>query len=414
MKVSAWERSTHAGWLRLSARIDWEDSGRASDTLWLDWPIAAAEAVSAEPDAALLMAYPLAMALGEQRLQLEGPVSPRLADGARLAMAAIQQSRPALRPVRLEVDERQVPASRDDPAREAALCLSGGVDALAALHQNLEQVPADHPARYRRGLFVFGLNSFDFADGAIVTSRERAAWAYVDRLERFASASGLTLSRARTNLRALYPSFDAWGSATHDAHLAALGQAMRGRVRSLAIGSAGAGLIDGSPQHPLLVSLYSSHDLDVHGAQHMVARLDKLRRLVAWPAAIEVLRVCLQMEEPVPGQRNCGRCEKCLRTMLHLTLLGAGEAAHVRAAFAEWITVAAVERLDLSPFHARVFYTELATSLVGVVRPELVAALRRAAARALGSEARPGARPVSSWHRRLQRFTARAIAALRR
>jgi hypothetical protein len=324
------------------------------------------------------MAYPLAMAHGEDRLELEGPVSPRLADGARVAMAAVAGARPELRPTRLDLDERVVVATRDRRMREAALCLSGGVDALAALRQNLDTVPAEHPARFRTGIFVFGLNTYDFADGKIVAARERAVWDYVDAMEQFAQTAGLSIVRMRTNLRTLYPSFESWGSVTHGAHLSALGQSLRQRVHALAIGSAGKGLGEGTMQNPLLVQLYSSDDVNVYGAQNLVSRLDKMRSLLAWPEALRILRVCFQIDEPVAGQRNCGRCEKCLRTMLQFIALGGGDSPDVRGAFARWVDADALKGLDLRAPHQRAFYSGLAPLLVAKGRSDLAAALARA------------------------------------
>lgn len=40
--------------------------------------------------------------------------------------------------------------------------------------------------------------------------------------------------------------------------------------------------------------------------------------IVPHPQALAVLRVCLTMDIPDGGAINCGRCEKCLRTMLAL------------------------------------------------------------------------------------------------
>ena len=48
-------------------------------------------------------------------------------------------------------------------------------------------------------------------------------------------------------------------------------------------------------------------------------RIDKARKLMESPVALRNLRVCFETPE---GGYNCGRCEKCFRTMATLRILG--------------------------------------------------------------------------------------------
>jgi protein-arginine kinase activator protein McsA len=50
-------------------------------------------------------------------------------------------------------------------------------------------------------------------------------------------------------------------------------------------------------------------------------RLDKMREITKWPEAMQNLRVCWQGNQK---DRNCGRCEKCVRTILNFRILGVG------------------------------------------------------------------------------------------
>jgi hypothetical protein len=264
------------------------------------------------------------------------------------------------------------------------LCLSGGVDALAAL-QERQALPVSHPLRYRHGLFAFGFNTYDFIEGAVDPARLAAAESYADRLEAFAATAGLALTRMRTNYRTLHRSFEAWAVVAHDSHLAAIGHLMRPRLSALAIGSAGAGLAAGIPQDPLLVALYATDDLDVHGAQPMRSRLEKLRALLTWPAALDVLRVCFLMRTPGAGERNCGSCEKCVRTALQCIALGAGDRQAVRAAFTTWPgTPEALATVDLRATRVQSFYAELAPLLAAQGRDDLARAISAAIARGRG------------------------------
>jgi hypothetical protein len=70
--------------------------------------------------------------------------------------------------------------------------------------------------------------------------------------------------------------------------------------------------------HPLLDPNYSSSDLRIRHADVTLSRLDKTRLIADWEVALQNIRVC---GPNWPG-KNCGRCEKCIRTMLALIATG--------------------------------------------------------------------------------------------
>ena len=392
MKVGAWQEERTAGRVRLSMRVQWEDRARDDATIWFEWPEALADHVTADANVALLAAYPLAMSTGERRLKLDGAVPPRLADGVRAAMALAVERTPALRPVRLEVLERGTAAAAKPAQREAALCLSGGVDALAALQENLEALPPDHPARFRRGLFVFGLNSFDFMDGREVPARARIYEAQAERLTEFGGALGIDVMRATTNLRSLYPNFEAWSAAVNNTPLTAIGHALRTHLSGLAIASTGLGVDTRIQQHPFMDSLFATHDFDVHPVQQMLTRVKKVQRLAAWSEGLAVLRVCFLMELPTGPVLNCGRCEKCIRTMLEL--LAAGGDALTRAPFPSAdVTADQIDGLPFTSHNVVGYYDELLAPLAALGRDDLVAAIRRG----LRRHETPAEPPASGW-----------------
>lgn len=49
------------------------------------------------------------------------------------------------------------------------------------------------------------------------------------------------------------------------------------------------------------------------------SRIDKIRELAFWPEALKYLRVCWRGQQK---DRNCGRCEKCIRTILDMRVVG--------------------------------------------------------------------------------------------
>jgi hypothetical protein len=72
--------------------------------------------------------------------------------------------------------------------------------------------------------------------------------------------------------------------------------------------------------HPDLDSLLSSESMNIvhHGSE--VNRVQKLKLVSRFPQSYERLRVCWIQDI---GLRNCGRCEKCVRTQIALDIVGA-------------------------------------------------------------------------------------------
>lgn len=70
---------------------------------------------------------------------------------------------------------------------------------------------------------------------------------------------------------------------------------------------------------PITDHLLSSNDFRVihDGASH--SRIEKVREISSWKAGVENLRVCWQ--GPLKD-RNCGQCEKCVRTKLNFLATG--------------------------------------------------------------------------------------------
>lgn len=70
--------------------------------------------------------------------------------------------------------------------------------------------------------------------------------------------------------------------------------------------------------HPLTDPLYSSGSVRIVHDGGESRRIDKIARIARDPSGLDNLRVCFD-----DMNRNCGRCAKCLRTMIPLRLLGA-------------------------------------------------------------------------------------------
>ena len=74
--------------------------------------------------------------------------------------------------------------------------------------------------------------------------------------------------------------------------------------------------------HPLLDPLYSSIDLRIRHEGISLSRFDKIKLISDWDTALQYLRVCNVRKGLQPNRMNCCKCEKCVRTMILLLVLG--------------------------------------------------------------------------------------------
>ena len=72
--------------------------------------------------------------------------------------------------------------------------------------------------------------------------------------------------------------------------------------------------------NPVTDGLMSSEVFQIVHDGAAFARNDKVREILNWPEALKYLRVCWQGEKK---DRNCGCCEKCIRTILNFRVVGA-------------------------------------------------------------------------------------------
>ncbi|MGH7130212.1 MAG: hypothetical protein ACREIV_16705, partial [Planctomycetaceae bacterium] len=112
-----------------------------------------------------------------------------------------------------------------------------------------------------------------------------------------------------------------WGQYGHGAALASVGLALAGVVHTVFIPSTSA-FVELRPwgSHPALDPLWSTEQVEFVYDGGEARRDEKIRFIASSAAALQSLRVCWENRA---GAYNCGRCEKCLRTMIELQLCGA-------------------------------------------------------------------------------------------
>jgi hypothetical protein len=142
---------------------------------------------------------------------------------------------------------------------------------------------------------------------------------------------------------------DFWGQCLHGAALASVGLMLRHDINEMIIGATHSyRQIRPWGSSPLLDPLWSSGPVRVMHDGCEAGRIEKTRAIAQCDLALETLRVCYHDS----GAYNCGRCEKCVRTMLALRTCGALDRART---FPEGLSLSRVRQM-LVPDHVRYHY----------------------------------------------------------
>ncbi|MGF1483459.1 MAG: hypothetical protein ACFBZ8_03745 [Opitutales bacterium] len=208
--------------------------------------------------------------------------------------------------------ERATPRRTAGDVREgttaSAICFTGGVDSFHALLQHREHLIAL--------VFVHGFD-ITLADQARV-----AAWE--PYLRAVAAALGVKAIVVRTNLREHRTLRRLDWVMLHGAALASVGHTLAGTVNELLI-AASFNVHNMAPwgSHPELDPSWSSAHLRIRHTGEALWRREKLAQIADDPLVQAHLRVCWAN---LTSDLNCGRCEKCIRTLLSLAVQGRLEA----------------------------------------------------------------------------------------
>ncbi|MFH1985142.1 MAG: hypothetical protein ABIL58_25165 [Pseudomonadota bacterium] len=371
MRISDISVTTHPGRSRLAARLCWEDTPRPDDYVFFETTAAFGQDLADGAEAFAVGCLVPALHFGERRLAVDQGLCPGLKEGLATAMGILAHwSGGRYRPLVIEAADRP-PALPPEPGSfRAGLCLSGGIDSLAALRLNRLHYRPEDPWYVEDGLMVHG---FDIggvvARGAKYPVFDRAVVA----METVAADAGITLVPVYTNVRHLCDQRDLWLNYFFGAVLAAAGHAMAGRLELLFIASSyHIPHLHPCGSHPILDPEYSSQRLSIRHRDLALSRLDKHRIVADWPAAFNNFRVCLAN---VPDRLNCGRCEKCVRTMTELTAIG--RLQDTRAFVEDRVTPEHFEGFDITIWGRDHFYRELLEPLAAQGRGDLVATIRK-------------------------------------
>jgi hypothetical protein len=319
LKITDLQRTSVPAGVRASARVEWEDGDRAPLTLWFEREGEAADEVRLAAEAFLLACAIPAFGRGERRVAIDGTVCPRLRDGLSAAIDLLatwygdRSVSPVIEPSRGFASPPKAPAPR------AAVLLSGGVDSFELLVRNRAGFSPSDASSFRDAIHISGLGYTGPPGSPAVESvveRSRNAAAAI------AAAAGARLVAIRTNIVEIEPTYEFFNRRSYGSAFLAAVHLFAGTVTSASFASAhflSAGPIP-SGSHPSLDPLFSTDAVEIRHEGADRSRLEKVGA-IARDAALPHLFVCHSW--PAPDAPNCGRCEKCLRTMAELLVCGA-------------------------------------------------------------------------------------------
>ncbi len=288
--------------LTRKCRIEWRDGGRvlSHQSLWFEM-----DAIDDFPEEKDSDSYLLALlfdAMLEKRdIVVKGSVSKKLLSNLVEYQAVWQAWLPDLY-TRVEIMADQV--REDETPKPGAVCaFSGGVDATFTVWRHSQKKWSHRSQDIKMGAMVHG---FD------IPLRDAEAFA---NAKRKASETLMSLNIPICSMRTNYRQIAKvnW-EYTHAAALVAALNNLKKQAGVCLVGSSFP--YDSLPvpwgSSPIADPLLSSGDFEImhDGASHN--RVWKVAEIAAWKTGVENLRVCWQGSHK---DRNCGKCEKCLRTI---------------------------------------------------------------------------------------------------
>lgn len=281
----------------------------------------------------------------------DGPVSRRLLDATERIMELVRSWDPSLHRVAIRgaVPTEKKPAGED----RVGVFFSAGVDSFHTLLTHRDEITDL--------LFVHGFD-VELGDHA---SRSRAS-----KIVRAVGTSlGKNVIEIETNLRSFVRPYVSYTRLGHGAALASIGHLLAPLFRRIYIASSYTDdVLFPWGSHPELDPLWSTETLQFVHDGCDVTRVEKVARLAESDLALQSLRVCLG------GRSNCGRCEKCVRTMINLVAVGAMDRCR---SFDVPLDLRNVRKILVEDIHTGAFVTENLRALEQSGRdPQLYEALK--------------------------------------
>ena len=369
MQIKNLRRESIEGKMRVAATVIWEDCDRAPQEVFYATHGDFAQDLTCDPHAFLTACVLPALQLGERRVAIDAAICPDLRTGLLTAMGWFAKWYHLPRNA-IQIEAKPEIRYPSPSVERAGSFLSGGVDSLALLRVNRLEFPRDHPRSIKDCFFIHGFDIGAFGDGNPEADFFELALA---TLSPVAQDAGIALMPVYTNVRHLADAVPFWIYEFHGAALASVAHAFSRRLTCVSIAS-GFSIRNMSygATHPLIDSNYGGANLQIRHEGILLSRLDKVRLIADWAAALDSLRVCTMN---APNMLNCGKCEKCVRTMTQLLAINKLGAA---ATFPSHdVSSAMLENVTITEKYQDAWYEELIAPLTEQGRHDLVAVIHK-------------------------------------
>lgn len=189
-------------------------------------------------------------------------------------------------------------------AERVGIFFTGGVDSSFSLLKNKEDIT---DLIYIHGLDV-GL------DDKVL--REKTS----QTLHKLAADFGKNVIELESDLRSFFDRYFGWGDLGHGVVLAGIGHLLSGHFKRIYIPSSNTYMnLFPWGTHPILDPLWSSDRLEFVHDGCEANRIEKIKAISQHDSFLKGLRVCWENPD---SQYNCCQCEKCVRTMVSLKIIG--------------------------------------------------------------------------------------------
>ncbi|MGQ4647675.1 hypothetical protein [Lyngbya aestuarii] len=290
----------------VSVAIEFPNQSRTY--LWYQVPVEYSSLISSNCDQFVVATVMLAMSCSAD-LVVHGTVSPSLLNN----LAEFQATWACWLPKRYQPIEIKPEAEREttrvNASQKAISAFSGGVDSCFTSWRHRTGCCGRQQRNLQAALMVHG---FD------IPLRQKSVFnRAVAKSKEMLSSLAVELIPMATNFRELKQDWE-------EVYGAAVASCLM-----LLQGGYGIGMIPSGPSYKALILPHGSNPITDRllssGAFQIVhdgtgaSRLEKIRQIANWPEALKNLRVCWEGSQL---DRNCGKCEKCIRTVLSFRAMG--------------------------------------------------------------------------------------------
>lgn len=348
--------------VRATARISF-DSGDVAE-VWFECPESLSGGLATSGNPWLIAMLPEAAVRGES-IQVELPVDARLVENLRGVTATWCSWYPHMHPVAIIAADQTIV---DMPPTRRGAFFSGGIDSYFTIARRA-------PQEMGSGMPIGKLDELVTVWGFDVgVNDSEGFWPLAEGLQAAARAMKIQHTVVRTNLRLALNEFRRnWGPLTFGAGLAFVATMLERRYGAFYLGSSYSfGQLVPWGSHPLVDPLFSSSGLTIIHDGASFNRFEKTAHVGKFEPAYESLHVC-----QANGTSNCSDCEKCLRTMVALDVLGLKDQF---ARVFDWggYALEKVSRVYIGDGAGTVFFREIEAAAINGNRPEVASAIGRA------------------------------------